>query len=124
MKLQVRPLKGETFDLDVEPNWSIEAVKAAIANHKPDLPAQLQKVVHKGKVLQDTDTLEGVEIGDGDFVVIMMAKAKQEAPAPPAPPAPPAAPAADAAAAVAPPAPPAAPAAPAENEAAVESLSE
>lgn len=120
MKLQVRPLKGETFDLDVEADWTIEAVKAAIAGMKPELPAELQKVLHKGKVLQDSDTLKAVEIGDGDFVVIMMAKAKQEAPAPPAPPAPPAAPAAPAPADPAVPAAPALPAAPAEPQAPVE----
>lgn len=117
MKLQVRPLKGETFDLEVEVDWTIEAVKAAIAGMKPELPAELQKVLHKGKVLQDSDTLQAVEIGDGDFVVIMMAKA------PAAPPAPPAAPAsAVPAGPVAPVAPvaPAAPAAPAEPQAPVE----
>ncbi|CAL1129895.1 unnamed protein product [Cladocopium goreaui] len=125
MKLQVRPLKGETFDLEVEADWTVEAVKAAIAGMKPDLPAELQKVMHKGKVLQDSDTLQAVQIGDGDFVVIMMAKAKQEAPAAPAPPAAPAAPAPAgpvAPVAPAPPAPPAGPQAPVENEIAIQSL--
>ncbi|CAK9016925.1 Ubiquitin receptor RAD23d (AtRAD23d) (Putative DNA repair protein RAD23-4) (RAD23-like protein 4) (AtRAD23-4), partial [Durusdinium trenchii] len=122
MKLQVRPLKGETFDLEVEPVWTIKAVKEAIAATKPELPTELQKVLHKGKVLQDADTLQDVGIVDGDFVVIMMGKAKQaEAPAAPAAPAPaaPAAPAPEAAAAPAAP-----PPAPAEDETAVQNLCE
>eukprot|EP00434_Breviolum_minutum_P024721 symbB.v1.2.021833.t1/scaffold1911.1/size96319/2 len=118
MKLQVRPLKGETFDLEVEPAWTVEAVKAAVATVKPELAAELQKVLFKGKVLQDADTLQDHGIIDGDFVVIMMAKTK-EAP-PPAAPAPPVAPAA---AASAPPADAAAQAAQAaENELAINSL--
>jgi len=86
---------------------------------KPELAAELQKVLFKGKVLQDADTLQDHGIIDGDFVVIMMAKAK-EAPPPAAAVAPPAPPVAPAAAASAPPADAAAQAA--ENELAIQSL--
>ena len=125
MKLQVRPLKGETFDLEVEPAWTVEAVKAAVATVKPELAAELQKVLFKGKVLQDADTLQDHGIIDGDFVVIMMAKAKEAPPAAPpaavaAPPAPPVAPAVAASAAPADAAAQAAQAA--ENELAINSL--
>ncbi|CAE7396738.1 RAD23B [Symbiodinium natans] len=92
MKLQVKPLltcctlKGEAFDLEVDPSITAEVLKAMIFERKPDMPAELQKVLHKGKVLQDEQTLEDRGVVDGDFVVIMMTKPKDPAP-PPAPPA-------------------------------------
>eukprot|EP00930_Biecheleria_cincta_P070207 TRINITY_DN57855_c0_g1_i1.p1 TRINITY_DN57855_c0_g1~~TRINITY_DN57855_c0_g1_i1.p1 ORF type:complete len:371 (-),score=95.31 TRINITY_DN57855_c0_g1_i1:59-1171(-) len=108
MKVTVKPLKGEPFTIDMEPEETVQALKAKVAAARPELPAELQKVIFSGKVLMDPVTMQEGSVGDGDFVVIMTAKAPA-APAPPAPP--PAAPeAAPAAAAPAPP-PPAPPAA-------------
>ncbi|CAE7820563.1 RAD23D [Symbiodinium sp. CCMP2592] len=110
MKLQVKPLKGEAFDLDVEPGTTVEVLKAMVFARKPEMPPEQQKILHKGKVLQDEQTLEERGVADGDFVVIMTAKPKEEA-APPPPAAVPETASASPAAPVAPPAQPEAPAA-------------
>ena len=63
------------------------------------MSADQMKLIHSGKVLQDDQTLQGAGIEDGNFLVVMITKAKK-APAPaPAAAAPAAAPAPAAAAA-------------------------
>lgn len=113
MKLQVKPLKGEAFDLDVEPSTTVEVLKAMVFARKPEMPTEQQKILHKGKVLQDEQTLEERGVADGDFVVIMTAKPKEEAAPPPPAAVPETAAASPAAPVVAPPVQPEAPPAPA-----------
>ncbi|CAE8587247.1 unnamed protein product [Polarella glacialis] len=86
MKVTAKPLKGDPFDVEVQPEETVEALKAKIAAVKPDLPAELQKIVHEGKVLADASTLQECGVTDGNFVVIMLSKAKPAAPAAPAAP--------------------------------------
>jgi len=76
MKINARPLKGEAFDVEVEPGDTVQDLKAKVAALKPELPASQQKLVFSGKVLQDGATLSDSGIKDGDFLVIMVAKPK------------------------------------------------
>lgn len=75
MKIQIKPLKGEAFDIEAEPEDSVEAFKAKIESLKGDLPAETQKLVFSGKVLQDGATLQDSGITDGCFMVLMKSKA-------------------------------------------------
>lgn len=114
MKLNVKTLDGKNFSIDIEESKTFAEVKDAIAEARPDLPADTQKLIHAGKILKDDQTLAEVNIGATEFIVCM-SKPKKPARASPAPaPAPAAAPApAPAAAPVTPaPAQPATPAAP------------
>jgi len=74
MKLSVKTLKGEQFEINVEPTDQISAVKAAIEELKPDLPAARQKLIHSGKVLKDTQTLSETGISENEFLVCMVTK--------------------------------------------------
>jgi len=76
MKISCRPLKAEAFDVEAEPGDTVLGLKAKVAQAKPDLPADTQKLVFAGKVLQDGATLQDSGIKDGDFLVIMVAKPK------------------------------------------------
>lgn len=130
MKITARPLKGESFEVEIEAEQKIEDLKKSIAAKKPELVAELQKIIHAGKILADGTTIAEHGLKENDFVVVMAAKAKPpaSAPAASAPPTAASTPAAPAAAAPAPAAPaPAAPApapasTPPQNEGAVAQL--
>lgn len=76
MKVSAKPLKSDAFELDVQPEDTVEVLKAKIEAAKPDLPADLQKIVHAGKVLGNSSTLQECGVKDGDLVVVMLSKAK------------------------------------------------
>lgn len=113
MKITIRPLKGDTFDVEVEPDAKVEALKQKIASLKPESPVELQKLICAGKILADSSSISEHGIKPTDFVVLMTSKAPK--PAGPAAAAPAAAPAATPAAV---PAAPAAASAPADPTAA------
>lgn len=97
MKISIKTLKGDVFQIDVELSDAIPSVKEKIAAAKSDLVAERQKLVHAGKVLSDNATLESSGIKEHDFIVCMVtkesAKPKSAAPAFAAPTTPAAAPA-------------------------------
>lgn len=74
MKISVKTLKGEQFQIDVEPTDQISAVKAAIAVAKSELPAARQKLIHSGKVLKDAQVLSETGITENEFLVCMITK--------------------------------------------------
>lgn len=74
MKISVKTLKGEQFQIDVDPTDLISAVKTAIASQKPDMPANRQKLIHSGKVLKDSQTLGETGIAENEFLVCMLTK--------------------------------------------------
>ena len=79
MKISARPLKGEPFDIEVQPDDTIMAIKAKVAVVKPDMPAEVQKVVFSGRVLSNELTVDGAGLKEGDFIVIMMSKKRKAA---------------------------------------------
>jgi len=116
MKCELKTLKGATFSVEVEPDTTVAKVKELAAASEQGVKDSWDpegiKLIHQGKVLENSRDLASYSIKEGDFMVVMAAKTKKPA-APPAP-APAAAPAtpAPAAAPVAPPAPAETPAAP------------
>lgn len=87
-KITCRPLKGDTFDVEVNGEASVADLKKAISEKHSEMPADQQKLIHQGKILDDKTAVKDIGIKEGEFVVVMVAKAK-----PPAAPAAPAAPA-------------------------------
>lgn len=88
MKISVKTLKGEQFQIEVEGSFQISAVKVAIATEKPEFPAARQKLIHSGKVLKDDQVLSDTGIAENDFLVCMLtkeAKPKPQAQSTPAP---------------------------------------
>ncbi|CAK0896284.1 unnamed protein product, partial [Prorocentrum cordatum] len=88
MQVTLKPLKGETFEVEVSPQDSIGALKQKIAELKAEMPAEIQKLIYKGKILTDDATVEASAIKEGEFVVVMVAKAKAKEPTAAAAPAP------------------------------------
>eukprot|EP00746_Dinoflagellata_sp_MGD_P152277 gnl/MRDRNA2_/MRDRNA2_83551_c0_seq1.p1 gnl/MRDRNA2_/MRDRNA2_83551_c0~~gnl/MRDRNA2_/MRDRNA2_83551_c0_seq1.p1 ORF type:complete len:580 (+),score=166.65 gnl/MRDRNA2_/MRDRNA2_83551_c0_seq1:218-1957(+) len=106
MKLIVRPVKGESFEVDIEDGETIETMKAVIVAMNSDLGEEPDdcQLIFKGKILSDNlKTIAEYGIAENDFVAARNTK-KKPAPAPatnggyvaPAAPAAPAAPPANA----------------------------
>jgi len=78
MKVTVRPMKGTMFEVEAEPEESIEDLKRKIAAQRDEFPVDVQKLVHAGKVLaEDRASLQDLGIKPGTFVVVMAGKARR-----------------------------------------------
>ena len=102
---------GESFDLTFsEPSTSIADVKK-IAAEKSGIPAESQRLIYKGRILKDSDSLSSLKVESGHtFHLVKGGASAAPAPAPAATPAPVPVPAAAPARARSPPRPsPAAP---------------
>ncbi|KAF8182067.1 hypothetical protein BJ912DRAFT_854351 [Pholiota molesta] len=79
-----------TFTLRVEPTDTVAAIKAQLAAQPSAPPADVQRLVLKGKALADAKLLREYTIKDGDTVNLMVKPGHHwdptAAPAPPAPP--------------------------------------
>mmetsp|Transcript_15313 Transcript_15313/g.29694 ORF Transcript_15313/g.29694 Transcript_15313/m.29694 type:complete len:471 (-) Transcript_15313:39-1451(-) len=102
VKLTVKTLGGVKFPIEVEDSETIKQVKEKIKEIK-SWEVVSQKLIHKGKILADDKTVQECSIGDGEFLVCVLAKSKAAPAAPAAPastpaatPAPSAAPASEA----------------------------
>lgn len=85
MKITLKTLQGKQLPMEIEADSTIETLKAAIAAEH-DMPAESQNLVAYGKVLADgAKTVTEYGIKDGDFIVVMVKKAKPAAKPKPAP---------------------------------------
>lgn len=82
MKVNVRTLKGEIFEVEIEPEQTVEEFKRKIAETKPELLVEQQKLIYVGKILVDAQALREYAIKPGDMVVVMVAKVKSPAAVP------------------------------------------
>ncbi|PHU24956.1 Ubiquitin receptor RAD23c [Capsicum chinense] len=78
MKIFVKTLKGTHFEIEVKPEDTVADVKKSIETAQgPDVyPAPQQMLIHQGKVLKDTTTLEENKVAESSFVVVMLSKNK------------------------------------------------
>mmetsp|Transcript_41935 Transcript_41935/g.99898 ORF Transcript_41935/g.99898 Transcript_41935/m.99898 type:complete len:373 (+) Transcript_41935:83-1201(+) len=121
VEVTLKTLKGETFKAQVNPADKVSDLKAKVAQARPELPVECQKLILCGKILVDDATIEETGYQSANFIVAMATKAKAPAAAAPTPtPAPAPAPAAAPTPAPAPPTPAVVPL----NEDAVQSLCE
>jgi len=90
MKFTIKPLKGDNFEVEVEDQGTVLELKKAIGELKSEFPSDLQKLIYSGRILKDENKVAEIGVKEGEFIVVMAAKAK----APAAPSAPAAAPAA------------------------------
>jgi UV excision repair protein RAD23 len=88
MKVTLKPLKGDNFEVEYEPDTLVIDLKKKISELKPEMPADAQKLIYTGKILDDAKKMEEYNIKEGEFLVVMVAKAKAPAAAPAAAPAP------------------------------------
>ncbi|KAL7232063.1 hypothetical protein ACSBR2_010139 [Camellia fascicularis] len=78
MKIFVKTLKGTHFEIEVNPQHTVADVKKNIetAQGSDVYPAAQQMLIHQGKVLKDSTTLEENKVAENSFVVIMLSKNK------------------------------------------------
>ncbi|XP_039041174.1 ubiquitin receptor RAD23b-like isoform X2 [Hibiscus syriacus] len=78
MKLTVKTLKGSHFEIRVQPNDTVMAVKKSIEDlqGKDNYPCGQQLMIHNGKVLKDETTLAENKVSEDGFLVVMLSKSK------------------------------------------------
>ncbi|CAL5367363.1 unnamed protein product [Camellia sinensis] len=78
MKIFVKTLKGTHFEIEVNLQHTVADVKKNIetAQGSDVYPAAQQMLIHQGKVLKDSTTLEENKVAENSFVVIMLSKNK------------------------------------------------
>uniref|UniRef100_A0A7C8Z7R0 Ubiquitin receptor RAD23 n=1 Tax=Opuntia streptacantha TaxID=393608 RepID=A0A7C8Z7R0_OPUST len=78
MKLTVKTLKGSHFEIRVQPNDTVMAVKKNIEDvqGKDNYPCGQQLLIHNGKVLKDETTLAENKVTEDGFLVVMLSKSK------------------------------------------------
>ncbi|PIA15491.1 putative UV excision repair protein [Coemansia reversa NRRL 1564] len=76
MKIKLKTLKQQEFQVDVEATDNIATVKAKIEKELKEYPAATQKLIFSGKVLLDTQTISDIKIKENDFMVLMAVKSK------------------------------------------------
>ncbi|TYI23478.1 hypothetical protein ES332_A06G168200v1 [Gossypium tomentosum] len=78
MKLTVKTLKGTHFQITVNPNDTVMAVKKNIEGiqGKDNYPCGQQLLIHNGKVLKDETTLADNKVSEDGFLVVMLSKSK------------------------------------------------
>jgi UV excision repair protein RAD23 len=83
MKISVKTLKGNHFDLQVQPDDTVSSVKRQIeeSQGREAFPCAQQLLIHQGKVLKDDTTMTDNKVSENGFLVVMLTKTKA-APAP------------------------------------------
>ncbi|XP_047071531.1 ubiquitin receptor RAD23d-like [Lolium rigidum] len=78
MKLNVKTLKGTSFEIEAAPEASVGEVKRIIesAQGQSVYPADQQMLIYQGKILKDNTTLGDNNVAENSFLVIMLSKPK------------------------------------------------
>jgi len=73
MKLIIKTIKGEVFQVEVEASEKIADVKQKI-NQEKGFEVSAQKLILRGKNTEDASSLEDLGVKEGDFMVVMVSK--------------------------------------------------
>ena len=85
MKLKLKNLKQQEFDIEIESEQkTVKDLKLEIEKVF-GFDANLMKLLHSGQVLEDAKTLEDYKIKEGNVIILMAAKKKQDPPPQPQP---------------------------------------
>lgn len=79
MKITLKPLRGDNFDVEVPDGAKVEDLKKVISQTKAEYAPDGQKLIHKGQILKDEQAVSEIGLQPDDFLVIMVAKAKPPA---------------------------------------------
>jgi UV excision repair protein RAD23 len=75
-KVTIKTLRKESFEVQIDPADTVLVVKHKIESQKPELAADLQRLVFAGKELKDESTVTAAEIVPDSTIVVMMRKPK------------------------------------------------
>uniref|UniRef100_A0A0D6QZZ3 Ubiquitin receptor RAD23 n=1 Tax=Araucaria cunninghamii TaxID=56994 RepID=A0A0D6QZZ3_ARACU len=76
MKVTVKTLKGNHFDIEVQPTDTVLDVKKQIEQLQGSYPSEQQLLIYQGKVLKDDTTMDENKVTENTFLVIMLSKSK------------------------------------------------
>lgn len=77
MIVTLKTLQQQTFKIEVDPSETVKIFKERIEKQKgKEYPAQCQKLIYAGKILNDDSKMSEYEIDEKKFVVIMVTKPK------------------------------------------------
>lgn len=75
MKLTVKDVGGKKMVVEVELAMKISELKTKLQAEQNGADPARQKMIHKGKVLKDDDTIESTGVTETDFYVCMVSAA-------------------------------------------------
>lgn len=84
MQVKLRDTKRQQWTVDVEPTDTVETLKSKNADGK-DYGVEDQKMIYSGKILQNTVTIESLNLKDDAFIICMVSKPKKPVAKPAAP---------------------------------------
>mmetsp|Transcript_26844 Transcript_26844/g.61906 ORF Transcript_26844/g.61906 Transcript_26844/m.61906 type:complete len:315 (-) Transcript_26844:43-987(-) len=73
VKYTLKPLKGDSFEVQIDAENTVLELKKKVAELKPDFPVEQQKLIYSGKILTDEALLKDFDIKG--FIVVMTIKA-------------------------------------------------
>ena len=77
MKINIKTLRGQNIELDVQPSTTVAALKALIAAKDQDHPIETQKLIALGKIMDDgSKTMTDFKVVEKSNIVLMTLKAK------------------------------------------------
>eukprot|EP00002_Diphylleia_rotans_P022548 TRINITY_DN4416_c0_g1_i1.p1 TRINITY_DN4416_c0_g1~~TRINITY_DN4416_c0_g1_i1.p1 ORF type:complete len:369 (+),score=93.64 TRINITY_DN4416_c0_g1_i1:84-1190(+) len=76
MKITLKTMQRESYDMEVEGSLVIADLKTRVESQFLLGTAANMKLIYQGKVLGDSDTLDGAQVKEGSFIVVMVTKAK------------------------------------------------
>mmetsp|Transcript_45562 Transcript_45562/g.120908 ORF Transcript_45562/g.120908 Transcript_45562/m.120908 type:complete len:363 (-) Transcript_45562:133-1221(-) len=84
-KIVMKTLKGDNFEVEVDPSITIQDLKKKVSEVRTEFPADHQKLIYSGRILTDDSTVAQAGVKPGEFVVVMVTKPKAATPAAPSP---------------------------------------
>lgn len=75
MKITIKTLQQKVFQIDAELTDTVADLKAKIQETQGH-SAETMKIIYSGKILQDSKTVESLNIKEKDFLVVMVSKPK------------------------------------------------
>jgi len=88
MRVSVKTTTGQNYPLEVEPKDTVKSVKDKLETEHAVGDANLMKLIHQGKIMDNSKTLEESNLKEGDFLVVMVPRktaSAQPVPQPAAP---------------------------------------
>lgn len=77
MKVTLKNLQQQTFQIEIEPTDTVKHLKQKIEETRgKDCPADCQRLIYAGKILTDEDELSKYNIDEKKFIVVMVTKPK------------------------------------------------
>jgi len=71
MKVTIKTLQQATFPIEFEEDATVLYVKELISTQKNGVPVSRQKLIHAGRVLEDSKKMGETAIREGDFIILM-----------------------------------------------------